>query len=209
VVIDNCPDNLVEELDAVNNPEDASKGTRKIPFSKHLFIERDDFMESPPQKYFRLSPGREVRLKYAYIIKCESVIREAQTGEILEIHCSYDPMTKSGMPNSNKKVKGTLHWVSENHAVKTKIRLYERLFTKENPEDAEEGKTFKDYINKDSLKITTARIEPSVKDTMPLEKYQFERVGYFSVDKDSQPENLVFNRVVPLKESYTRNEKLK
>jgi len=209
VVIDNYPDNLVEELDAVNNPEDATKGTRKIPFSKHLFIERDDFMESPPQKYFRLSPGREVRLKYAYIIKCESVIKEAQTGEILEIHCSYDPMTKSGMPNSNKKVKGTLHWVSENHAVKAKIRLYERLFTKENPEGAEEGKTFKDYINKESLKITTGWIEPSVKDAMPLEKYQFERVGYFSVDKDSQPENLVFNRIVPLKESYTRNEKLK
>jgi len=209
IVIDNYPDELVEELDAVNNPEEPAKGKRKIPFSKHLIIDREDFMESPSQKYFRLAPGREVRLKYAYIIKCESVTKDQQTGKILEIHCSYDPLTKSGLPDSNKKVKGTLHWVSEKHAVKAKIRLYDRLFIKENPEDAEDGKTFKDYINSESLKITTAFIEPSAKKAKPFDKYQFERVGYFSVDKDSNPDNMIFNRVVPLKESWNKNEKLK
>jgi glutaminyl-tRNA synthetase len=208
VIIDNYPDDLVEEMESSNNPEDESKGKRTLPFSKVIYIEHDDFMENPPNKFFRLSPGREVRLKAAYIIKCESVVKDPQTGEIIEIHCTYDPQTKSGMPESNRKVKGTLHWVSEKQAVKAEIRLYDRLFTKENPEDIEEGKTFKDYLNPDSLRIITALIEPSVKDARISDKYQFERIGYFSVDLDSTPENLVFNRVVSLKDSWSKMEKV-
>jgi len=205
LIIDNYPDNLVEEIEAVNNPEDESKGKRKVPFSKCLLIEQEDFMESPTQKYFRLAPGREVRLKYAYIIKCEYIVKETASGKILEIHCTYDPLTKSGMQNSNKKVKGTLHWVSEKQALKAQVRLYDRLFIKDNPDEVEEGKTFKDYFNKESLKITTAFFEPSIENAKPLDKFQFERIGYFSVDKDSTPDNLIFNRVVRLKESWTRD----
>ncbi len=209
VVIDNYPDDLTEEMESVNNPEDESKGKRKVPFSKTIFIERDDFMEDPPNKFFRLAPGREVRLKAAYIIKCEEVVKDPKTGEITEIHCTYDPMTKSGMPESNRKVKGTLHWVSEKHAVKAEIRLYDRLFVKENPDDSEEGTTYKDYLNPESLKVLTAMIEPAVKNAQVLEKYQFERIGYFSVDKDSTARNIVFNRVVPLKDSWSKVEKVK
>jgi glutaminyl-tRNA synthetase len=209
VVIDNYPDDKVEELEAINNPEDESKGKRLIPFSKTLYIEQDDFMEDPPGKFFRLAPGREVRLKAAYIIRCESVVKDPQTGKITEIHCTYDPQTKSGMPDSNRKVKGTLHWVSEKHAVSAEVRLYDRLFTKENPEDnTEEGKTYLDYLNPDSLKIITAKIEPSVKNAGVSDNFQFERTGYFSVDKDTTPQNLVFNRVVPLKDSWSKMEKL-
>jgi len=209
VILDNYPDDQIEELESVNNPEDESKGKRKVPFSKTIFIERDDFMEDPPNKFFRLAPGREVRLKAAYIIRCESVVKDPKTGEIAEIHCTYDPQTKSGMPQSNRKVKGTLHWVSEKQVVTAEIRLYDRLFTKENPDDIEEGKTYKDYLNPDSLKVITAMIEPSVKNARILDKYQFERIGYFSVDKDSTPQNLVFNRVVPLKDSWSKVEKVK
>jgi len=209
VILDNYPDDQVEELESINNPEDESKGKRKVPFSKTIFIERDDFMEDPPNKFFRLAPGREVRLKAAYIIRCESVVKDPKTDEIAEIHCTYDPQTKSGMPQSNRKVKGTLHWVSEKQAVTAEIRLYDRLFTKENPDDIEEGKTYKDYLNPDSLKVITAMIEPSVKNARILDKYQFERIGYFSVDKDSTPQNLVFNRVVPLKDSWSKAEKVK
>jgi len=209
VILDNYPDDQIEELESVNNPEDESKGKRKVPFSKTIFIERDDFMEDPPNKFFRLTPGREVRLKAAYIIRCESVVKDPKTGEIAEIHCTYDPQTKSGMPQSNRKVKGTLHWVSEKQAVTAEIRLYDRLFTKENPDDIEEGKTYKDYLNPDSLKVITAMIEPSVKNARILDKYQFERIGYFSVDKDSTPQNLVFNRIVPLKDSWSKVEKVK
>ncbi|MCX6277365.1 MAG: glutamine--tRNA ligase/YqeY domain fusion protein [Bacteroidetes bacterium] len=209
IVIDNYPDDLVEDMESVNNPEDESKGKRKLPFSKSLFIEREDFMEEPPNKFFRLAPGREVRLKAAYIIRCESVAKDPETGEIIEIHCTYDPQTRSGMPESNRKVKGTLHWVSEKHAVKAEIRLYDRLFTIENPDDPENGKTYKDYLNPDSLRISSAMIEPTVKNAVILDKYQFERTGYFSVDKDSTPENLVFNRVVPLKDSWSKVEKVK
>ena len=208
IILDNYPDDLVEEMESQNNPEDESKGRRKMPFSKTLFIERDDFMEDPPNKFFRLAPGREVRLKAAYIIRCESVVKDPVTGEITEIHCSYDPQTKSGMPESNRKVKGTLHWVSEKQAVKAEIRLYDRLFIRENPDDSEEGETYKDYLNPDSLKIITAMIEPSVKNATVLDKYQFERIGYFSVDNDSTTENLVFNRVVALKDSWSKGEKL-
>jgi glutaminyl-tRNA synthetase len=202
VIIDNYPDGMVEEMEAVNNPEDESKGKRHLPFSKEIFIEREDFMEDPPNKFFRLAPGREVRLKAAYIIRCERVVKDPGTGEITEIHCTYDPQTKSGMPDSNRKVKGTLHWVSVKHAVDAEIRLYDRLFSKENPDDAEEGKTYKDYLNQDSLKLITAKVEPSVSNAVISDKYQFERIGYFSVDYDSTPENLVFNRVVPLKASW-------
>jgi glutaminyl-tRNA synthetase len=209
VVLDNYPDNQVEVLESVNNPEDESKGKRNLPFSKTLFIERDDFMEDPPNKFFRLAPGREVRLKAAYIIRCESVVKEPGTGKITEIHCTCDMQTKSGMPDSNRKVKGTLHWVSEAQAVRAEVRLYDRLFTKENPDEVEEGKTFKDYLNPESLKIVTAMIEPSVKDAGVSETFQFERTGYFSVDKDSTPLNLVFNRVVPLKDSWAKIEKVK
>jgi glutaminyl-tRNA synthetase len=207
VVIDNYPDDLVEEMESVNNPEDESKGKRKMPFSKNLFIERDDFMEDPPNKFFRLAPGREVRLKAAYIIRCESVVKDPKTGEITEIHCTYDAQTKSGMPESNRKVKGTLHWVSEKQAVKAEIRLYDRLFTKENPDETVDEKSYKDFLNPDSLKIITALIEPSVKNAGVSDKYQFERIGYFSVDKDSTLQNLVFNRVVPLRDSWTKVEK--
>lgn len=209
VILDNYPDDQVEELESVNNPEDESKGKRKVPFSKTIFIERDDFMEDPPNKFFRLAPGREVRLKAAYIIRCESVVKDPKTDEIAEIHCTYDPQTKSGMPDSNRKVKGTLHWVSEKQAVTAEIRLYDRLFTKENPDDIEEGKTYKDYLNPDSLKVITAMIEPSVKNARVLDKYQFERTGYFCLDKDSTPQNLVFNRVVSLKDSWSKVEKVK
>jgi glutaminyl-tRNA synthetase len=209
VILDNYPENQVEELESGNNPEDESRGKRKMPFSKTLFIERDDFMENPPNKFFRLAPGREVRLKAAYIIRCESVVKEAGTGKITEIHCTYDPMTKSGMPDSNRKVKGTLHWVSEKQAVKAEVRLYDRLFINENPDNAEEGKTFKDYLNPDSLRVITAMVEPSAANAQISEKYQFERIGYFTVDKDTTPGNLVFNRVVPLKDSWTKVEKVK
>jgi len=209
VIIDNYPADLVEEMESVNNPEDESRGKRKMPFSKTLLIEREDFMEDPPGKFFRLAPGREVRLKAAYIIRCESVVKDPDTNEITEIHCTYDPQTKSGMPDSNRKVKGTLHWVSEKHAVPVEIRLYDRLFTKENPDDVEEGKTFKDYLNPGSLRIITGMVEPAVSDAVDSGKYQFERIGYFSVDKDSTPQNLVFNRVVPLKDAWAKVEKQK
>ena len=209
VVLDNYPEDLSEEMESINNPEDESAGKRKIPFSKTLFIERADFMEDPSNKFFRLAPGREVRLKAAYIIKCESVTKDPETGKIKEIHCTYDPMTKSGMPDSNRKVKGTLHWVSEKQAIDVEVRLYDRLFTKENPEDSEEGKTYKDYLNPDSLKIITAKVEPAVKKAQVSGKYQFERTGYFSVDPDSTAQKLIFNRVVSLKDSGTKVEKVK
>ena len=209
VIIDNYPDDLVEQMESINNPEDESAGKRQIPFSKTLFIERDDFMEDPPTKFFRLAPGREVRLKAAYIIKCENVVKNPETGKIVEIHCSYDPQTKSGMPESNRKVKGTLHWVSEKLAVNVEVRLYDRLFIKENPDCYEEGKTYKDFLNPDSLKIITAMVEPAVLTAGILEKYQFERIGYFSVDKDSTPQSLIFNRVVPLRDSWSKLEKMK
>jgi glutaminyl-tRNA synthetase len=207
VVIDNFPEGRVEEMEAVNNPEDETKGKRLVPFSREIFIEREDFMEEPPKKFFRLFPGGEVRLRSAYIIKCESIVKDPQTGQILEIHCTYDPETRSGMPQSNRKVKGTLHWVSVNHAVEAEVRLYDRLFIKENPDDAEEGKDYKDYLNPDSLRIAKGYIEPSVKTAIPGDKFQFERLGYFTVDKDTSDEKMVFNRTVTLKDSWVKMEK--
>jgi len=209
VVIDNYPEGQVEEMESPNNPEDDSRGKRKIPFSRYLYIERDDFMENPPNKFFRLSPGREVRLRSAYIIRCESFVKEPGSGKITEIHCTYDPLTRSGMPESNRKVKGTLHWVSQNEAVPVEVRLYDRLFVKENPDEVAEGESYTDFINPDSLKTITAWVEPSVRSATVPEKFQFERIGYFSVDPDSKPEKMVFNRVVPLKDSWAKGEKMK
>ncbi|TSA27990.1 MAG: glutamine--tRNA ligase/YqeY domain fusion protein [Bacteroidetes bacterium] len=204
VVIDNFPEGVVEEMEAVNNPEDPDAGTRRVPFSREILIEREDFMEDPPDKFFRLAPGREVRLRSAYIVRCESIEREPVTNIVTTIHCTYDPTTRSGMPNSNRKVKGTLHWVSAPHALESEIRLYNRLFRVPDPDDTEEGKSFKDYLNPDSLRVVTGYLEPAILTAKPGEKFQFERVGYFCVDKDSSGTNLVFNRVVPLKDSWTK-----
>ena len=206
LVITNFPDETTEYLDAVNNPEDENAGKRKVPFSKELYIERNDFMEDPPRKYFRLSPGKEVRLRYAYIIKCENVIKN-ENGEIIEIHCSYDPETKSGTGTAQRKVKGTIHYVSAKHAIKAEVRLYDRLFIKENPDIAEEGKDFKSNINPDSLKVIECFMEPELINAKPLEHFQFERQGYFCVDKDSSEEKLIFNRTVLLRDSWAKKNK--
>ena len=206
VIIDNYPDEQVEEIDAINNPEDPNMGTRKVPFSKVIYIEKDDFMENPPKKYFRLSPGKEVRLRYAYYITCKEVVKDEKTGEIIELHCTYDPATKGGSSPDGRKVQGTIHWVSEQHALKAEARLYDRLFSKENPDDAEEGKDFKSYLNPDSLHIKECYIEPYVKSSKAGDKFQFERIGYFCTDTDSTDSKLVFNRTVTLKDSWTKNK---
>jgi glutaminyl-tRNA synthetase len=195
VIIDNYPENQSEETDAINNPEDEGMGKRKVPFNRELYIEREDFMEDPPKNYYRLSPGREVRLRYAYYIKCTDVVKNAG-GEITEIHCTYDPETKGGSSPDKRKVQGTIHWVSYKHALDAEIRLYDRLFTKENPDEAEEGKDFKSFLNPDSLKIVKAKVEPSLRSALPGSKLQFERIGYFCTDKDSGPDKLIFNRTV-------------
>jgi glutaminyl-tRNA synthetase len=207
VVITNYPDNKTEELEAVNNPEDEAMGKRIVPFSKTIFIERDDFMEDPPKKFFRLSPGNEVRLRYAYIIKCEEVVKDSD-GNIIEIKCTYDPETKSGSAQSNRKVKGTIHWVSEQHAVEAEVRLYDRLFTVEDPE-ADEEKTFVDHLNPDSLKIIkSTKLEPFLTKAHKGDRFQFERLGYFCIDsKDSTEDKLVFNRTVTLRDTWAKIEK--
>jgi len=203
LIIDNYPDGQEEMMDAVNNPENPGAGMRKMPFSKELFIEREDFMENPPNKFFRLKPGGEVRLKYAYIIRCESVEKDDR-GEVTAIHCSYEHDTRSGMPNSNKKVKGTLHWVSAKHAVPVEVRLYDRLFVKENPDDVEEGEHFKDFLNPESLKTITTYAEPSLLKANSGDKFQFERLGYFCADPDSMQGKPVFNRTVSLKDTWAK-----
>ena len=207
IVITNYPDNQVEELDAVNNPEDESMGKRKVPFSKEIFIEQDDFMEVPPKKFFRLSPGNEVRLRYAYIIKCEEVVKD-EKGNVSELKCTYDPETKSGSAKSSRKVKGTIHWVSVQHAIEAEVRLYDRLFTVEDPE-ADKEKTFIDHLNPDSLQtIKNAKVEPFLKTSNRSDKFQFERLGYFCVDsKSSSKEKLVFNRTVTLRDSWAKIER--
>ncbi|NOR73957.1 MAG: glutamine--tRNA ligase/YqeY domain fusion protein [Draconibacterium sp.] len=206
VVITNYSENQSEELDAVNNPEDAEMGKRKVPFSRELFIERDDFMEDPPRKFFRLGPGREVRLRYAYYITCNDVIKDIN-GEITELHCTYDPETKGGSSPDGRKVKATLHWVSVKHAVKSEVRLYDRLFNDENPLGHKEI-DFKEFMNLDSLKILSdCYVEPFVKDAKPLTHFQFERLGYFNVDLDSTKEKPVFNRTVPLRDSWAKAQK--
>jgi len=207
VVIENYPEDALEELDAENNPENASAGTRKVPFSRTLYVERDDFREDPPKKYHRLSPGAEVRLKSAYIIKCEKVIKDA-AGNVVELRCTYDPTTKSGADNSGKKVKGTLHWVSAAHGLTAEARLYNPLFTKENPDDVAEGENFLDAINPQSLEtLPGIFIEPSVKGAAPGAIFQFLRHGYFCVDPDSTEARLVFNRTVQLRDSWAKIEK--
>jgi glutaminyl-tRNA synthetase len=208
LVIDNYPDDQVEELDAVNNPEDASMGTRKIPFSRVLYIERDDFREDPPKNYYRLAPGREVRLRYAYIIKCVGAVEDDQTAEVTELHCTYDPQTRSGSPQADRKVKGTIHWVSAAHALQAEVRLYDQLFTKEDPEEVQEGSDPTANLNPNSLEtLTGCRVEPSLAGALPGERYQLERQGYFCVDPDSSPGRLVLNRTVALRDSWAKIEK--
>lgn len=209
VVIDNYPEGLVEEMDAVNNPEDPGMGTRKVPFSKVLYIEQDDFREEPPPKYYRLSPGREVRLRYGYFITCTGVVKDPQTGEVIELHCTYDPQTRGGdNPPDGRKVKATLHWVSADHALPAEVRLYDHLFLKPNPDEVEEGADFTANLNPHSLEIlSSCFVEPSLASARPGDRYQFERQGYFCVDLDSTPEALVFNRTVRLKDSWEKIEK--
>ncbi len=203
VVITNYPEGVVEEVDAVNNPEDESMGKRKVPFSKVLYIEKDDFMENPPSKFFRLSPGREVRLRYSYFIKCNEVVKDAE-GNIVELHCTYDPETKGGNAPDGRKVKATLHWVAAGQAVKAEVRLYDRLFSDPSP-DGHKDKEFLEFLNPDSLQVLTeCYVEPFVKDAKPLDNFQFERLGYFNVDPDSTPEKMVFNRTVALKDSWKK-----
>jgi glutaminyl-tRNA synthetase len=206
VVLTNYPDALVEEMDAVNNPEDASAGTRKVPFSKVLYIEQDDFREDPPKQFYRLSPGREVRLRYGYIIKCESVIKDA-SGEIVELHCTYDPDTRSGNTASTRKVKATIHWVSAAHAVDAEVRLYDNLFTKENPEEVGEGQDFRANLNPNSLDVLTGcKAEPALRNAVAGTRYQFERMGYFYVDPDSVPGTPKFNRTIGLRDTWAKIE---
>jgi len=209
VVIDNYPENKMEELEAVNNPEDPSMGTRKIPFSRVLYIEQDDFREVPPKKFFRLAPGREVRLRYAYFIKCAGVIKDKQTGEVVELHCTYDPKTRGGDAPDGRKVKATLHWVSAAHSLSAEVRLYNHLFLKANPTDEKDGADFKTYLNPDSLEtLTSCHVEPSLKGAAPGSRYQFERLGYFCVDTvDSLNEKLVFNRTVTLRDTWAKIQK--
>ncbi len=206
VIIDNYPEDQVEELDAINNPEDPDMGTRKIPFSRELYIEQDDFMEEPPKKFFRLAPGREVRLRYAYFITCVDVVKDPATGEVIELHCTYDLQTRGGDAPDGRKVKGTLHWVSASHAVAAEVRLYEHLFLKENPNEVEDGKDSTDYINPNSLKIlTNCMVEPGLAASGAGNRYQFERLGYFCVDaKDSKEGSLVFNRTVTLRDTWAK-----
>ncbi len=209
VVIDNYPKDQVEELDAQNNPEDPGMGTRRIPFSRVVYVEQDDFREDPPKKFFRLAPGREVRLKHAYYIKCTDVVKDKKTGEVIELHCTYDPATRGGWSSDGRKVRGTLHWVSAVHALKSEVRLYEHLFTKANPHDVKDGSDFKSNLNPHSLeKLTSCPVEPSLADAKPGRRYQFLRQGYFCVDcVDSRQGALVFNRIVSLRDSWARIEK--
>ena len=208
VVIENYPEGQVEEMDAVNNPEDPSLGTRKVPFSRVLYIERDDFREDPPSKFFRLAPGREVRLRYAYFITCVGVVKDEVNGEVVELRCTYDPATQGGDSPDGRKVKATLHWVSAEHALEAEVRLYEHLFSREDPTDVEAGADFKAYLNPNSLEVlTSCRVEPSLAGARPGGKYQFERQGYFCVDIYSSAGKIVFNRTVPLRDTWAKIEK--
>ncbi|MEW6417567.1 MAG: glutamine--tRNA ligase/YqeY domain fusion protein [Nitrospirota bacterium] len=208
VVIVNYPEDMVEELEAINNPEDPNMGTRKVPFSRVLYIERDDFREDPPKQFFRLAPGREVRLRYAYFIKCLGLVKDEQTGEVVELHCTYDPSTRGGDAPDGRKVKTTLHWVSAAHAIKAEVHLYDHLFLKADPGDVEEGQDFKSYINPNSLEILrSCYLEPGLRGAIPGNRYQFERLGYFCVDPDSSNGALVFNRTVSLRDTWAKIRK--
>ncbi len=207
VVITNYPQDQVEQLDAINNPEDESAGTRKVPFSRELYIEREDFMEDPPRKFFRLGPGREVRLRYAYFVTCTDFVKD-DSGEVVEVHCTYDPATRGGSAADGRKVKGTIHWVSAQHALEAEVRVYDHLFTKENPEDTEEGGDFRDNLNPNSLQtLSSCRLEPSLRAAMVGDRFQFERLGYFCVDADSSPGRPVFNRTVALRDTWAKLRK--
>ena len=207
VVIENYPEDQVEELEAINNPEDETAGTRKVPFSRVIYIEREDFMENPVPKFYRLAPGREVRLRYAYFIKCTDVVKD-EAGNIIEIHATYDPATRGGDAPDGRKVKATLHWVSAAHAIDAEVRLYDRLFTKRNPLETEAGQDWLDNLNPNSLKVLTGcKLEPSLKAAKAGDRFQFERLGYFCVDPDSTPEHLVFNRTVTLRDTWARIRK--
>ncbi|MFM2125062.1 MAG: hypothetical protein RL328_1513 [Acidobacteriota bacterium] len=206
LVIDNYPDDLVEQMEAINNPEDESAGTRTVPFSKVLYIEQDDFREDPPKQFFRLSPGREVRLRYGYFVKCTSVVKDG-AGNITEVHCTYDPATKGGNSPDGRKVKATIHWVSAAHAVDAEVRVYETLFTKENPNDVPEGQDFTANLNPKSLEvIPNAKVEPSLRGVAKGTRFQFERLGYFAADPDSTPDRPVFNRTVALRDTWAKIE---
>jgi glutaminyl-tRNA synthetase len=208
VVIDNYPEDKVEELEAVNNPEDTSMGTRMVPFSRVLYVEREDFREDPPKKWFRLAPGREVRLRYAYYITCVDVVKDEQTGEVLELRCTYDPESRGGWAPDGRKVRGTLHWVSAPHAIDAEVRLYDHLFLKPNPEEVEDGADFKSNINPDSLEVLkSCRLEPSLAGSTSGSFFQFERLGYFCVDPESSENKLVFNRTVTLRDTWAKIEK--
>jgi glutaminyl-tRNA synthetase len=207
VVIDNYPDGQVDELDAVNNPEDESAGSRKVPFSKTLYIEQDDFREDPPKQYYRLSPGREVRLRYGYLITCTSVVKDA-AGNVVEVHCTHDPATRGGNTPDGRKVKSTIHWVSAEHAVDAEVRLYDKLFAKENPGDVEDGQNWLDNLNPNSLEVVQgAKVEPSLRGAAVGTRLQFERLGYFCVDPDSTVDTPVFNRTVALRDTWAKIEK--
>ncbi len=208
VIIDNYPEEQVEMLDADNNPEDENAGTRKIPFSREIYIERDDFMEDPPKKFYRLAPGCEVRLKHAYYITCERVVKDENTGEIVAIHCTYDPETRGGWSEDGRRVRGTLHWVSAEHAVDAEVRLYDSLFTEREPENASDGTDWIQFLNPDSLQISNnCKVEPSLVDAPPESRYQFLRIGYFCIDPDTTPDKLVFNRTVALRDSWAKIQK--
>jgi glutaminyl-tRNA synthetase len=210
LVIENYPEDQVEELEAVNNPEDPSAGTRKVPFSRVLYIERDDFMENPPKDYHRLAPGREVRLRYGYFVTCTGVMTDEYTGEVVEVYCTYDPATRGGNAPDGRKVKGTIHWVSARHALKAEVRLYDHLFGKPDPDDVPEGGNWKDNLNPKSLEtLSTCYVEPSLAGAAPGSRYQFERLGYFCVDKDSTGAKLVFNRAVTLRDTWAKMEQKK
>ena len=206
VVITNYPEGKTEMFTCINNPEDETAGTRQVPFSREIYIDRDDFMEVPPKKYYRLSPGQEVRLRYSYLIKCEEVIKD-EAGEITELRCTYDPMSGNGSSSDGRRVKGVIHWVSAPHAIEAEIRLFDTLFTKEDPNDVEEGKTFMDYLNPNSMVVTKGYLEPSLAGAQPGKTFQFERVGYFCPDTDTTPEHPVFNRTVTLKDSWAKINK--
>jgi glutaminyl-tRNA synthetase len=211
LVIDNYPegqiDQGVEQMDAVNNPEDAEMGTRKVPFSRVLYIEQDDFREDPPKQYFRLAPGREVRLRYAYFVTCRSVVKDAN-GQVTEIHCTYDPATRGGNAPDGRKVKSTIHWVSAEHAIDAEVRLYDTLFTREDPNQTDEGQEFTANLNPQSLEVVSgAKVEPSLRGAAAGSSFQFERLGYFSVDPDTRPEKPVFNRTVALRDTWAKIEK--
>ena len=208
VVITNYPENQVEEMEALNHPQKPEMGSRKVPFSRELYIEQDDFMEDPPKKFHRLGPGREVRLRYGYFITCEKVVKDDKSGEVIELHCTYDPLTKGGNAPDGRKVKGTIHWVSAAHAIDAEVRLYDRLFTEENPE-GDKDKDFTEFLNPDSLvALQGCKLEPSLLAVKANENYQFERQGYFCLDNvDSIPEKRVFIRTVTLRDSWAKMAK--